>query len=293
MNDPIINNSLHLLTEATDKMARQRQRRNDGNNNTRRDQDDNDSSKQQQPRNLITTVMNNNRKNNNDNDKKKTMTSDSEDDMVSTPNNKYSHSNSIINQKNINVNYNRNTNVRIKSNKRDNYDDEECDDDEEEVDEEETDDDDEINEKNVPQRVLNKKKKYYNHPVRELLPEKNLSPTSSECLTNSTNSSYHNFVVENGQEMTSNDLSNQVELIVKEYVWCQYKLPDDTDYQYNSRFSKIILHQLNCETKDMNAYAQEMWGRIVKMVKAEYQITRSTVTQAMKSTFFGKYCDNK
>ena len=86
------------------------------------------------------------------------MTSDSEDDMVSTPNNNYSRSNSIINQKNINVNYSRNTNVRIKSNKRENYDDEESNDDEEEVDEEETDDDDEIKQKNVPQRVLNKKK---------------------------------------------------------------------------------------------------------------------------------------
>ena len=43
----------------------------------------------------------------------------------------------------------------------------------------------------------------------------------------------------------------------------------------------------------MNRRGQVMWTRLMPMVKAEYQITRSTVTQAMKSIFIGKYCNNQ
>ena len=127
-----------------------------------------------------------------------------------------------------------------------------------------------------------------------------MSPTSSECLTNSTgirtnstSSSYNNFLLENGQASSNADLVKQVEIIVKDNVWCQYKLPDVTDYLYSSRFSSLILKRLGCEVKTMNRRGQEMWTRVMPMVKAEYQITRSTVTQAMKTIFIGKYCNNK
>lgn len=119
-----------------------------------------------------------------------------------------------------------------------------------------------------------------------------MSPTSSECLTHSTSNSYENYKFETGQELSNADLTKQVEIIVKDNVWCQYKLPDKTDYQYSSRFSNLILQRLRCEVKTMNRRGQEMWTRIMPMVKAEYQITRSTVTQAMKSVFIGKYCNN-
>jgi hypothetical protein len=127
-----------------------------------------------------------------------------------------------------------------------------------------------------------------------------MSPTSSECLTNSTgagtnstSSSYNNFLLENGQASSNADLIKQVEIIVKDNVWCQYKLPDVTDYQYSSRFSCIILKRLGCEVKTMNRRGQEMWTRVMPMVKTEYQITRSSVAQAMKKSFIGKYCNNK
>jgi hypothetical protein len=74
---------------------------------------------------------------------------------------------------------------------------------------------------------------------------------------------------------------------VKDHVWCQYKLPDKVDYEYSSRFCNKILIRLNCEVKNMNRRGQEMWTRVMPMVKSEYQITRSTVTQAMKTIFFG------
>ena len=74
-----------------------------------------------------------------------------------------------------------------------------------------------------------------------------MSSTSSECLTNSTgistnstSSSYNNFLLENGQASSNADLNKQVEIIVKDNVSCQYKLPDVTDYQYSSRFSSLI-----------------------------------------------------
>lgn len=121
------------------------------------------------------------------------------------------------------------------------------------------------------------------------MPEDDMSPTSSECLTNSTSNSYENYKFETGQASSNADLTKQVEIIVKDNVWCWYKLPDIKDYQYNSRFSCLILQRLNCEVKTMNRRGQEMWTRVMPMVKSEYQITRSTVTQAMKSIFIGKY----
>jgi hypothetical protein len=287
-------NSLHLLTEATDKMARQRCT-SDGFDGKYRSTDDNDSSKQQQPRKLLTTTTINDKSNYNHNKRTMTSNSDSDDDVLPSPNNNHSNSRSSLKKKKINVNYKRG-NVINKSNKRSKYDEEEYDDDGEDS---EGDDDDDINH-NTPHRVQNNKKKNQGVPLRELVPEKDMSPTLSECLTNSTgngtnstSSSYNNFLLENGQASSNADLVKQVEIIVKDNVWCQYKLPDVTDYLYSSRFSSLILKRLGCEVKTMNRRGQEMWTRVMPMVKAEYQITRSTVTQAMKTIFIGKYCNNK
>lgn len=81
------------------------------------------------------------------------------------------------------------------------------------------------------------------------------------------------------------DLSKKVEIIVKDHVWCQYKLPDKVDYEYNSPFCNTILGKLNINVKNMNKKGQDMWSKVMPMVKSEYQIIRSSVTQAMKKNF--------
>ena len=98
MNDLIIEsnlpkdwgNSLHLLTEATDKMARPRYTI-DGVDGKYRSPDDNDSSKQQQPRKL-TTATSNDKSNYNNNKRTMTSNSDSDDDMLPSPNDNRSNS---------------------------------------------------------------------------------------------------------------------------------------------------------------------------------------------------------
>lgn len=114
-----------------------------------------------------------------------------------------------------------------------------------------------------------------------------VSPATSEDATNSTRSSYMNDLVDNGHCVNNEDLHKQVEIIIKDRVWGLYKLPDVVDYAYNSPFCNKILFHLNIEVKTMNRRGQEMWSRIMPMVKSEYQITRSTVTQSMKQNFNG------
>ena len=41
--------------------------------------------------------------------------------------------------------------------------------------------------------------------------------------------------------------------------------------------------------KTMNKQGHETWSKIVAMIKSEYRIFRSTITQTMKKQFFGKF----
>jgi hypothetical protein len=115
----------------------------------------------------------------------------------------------------------------------------------------------------------------------------NISPNDSE-MTTSSQSGYVEFCEKNGLIQTDTELSKQVQMIIDSYVWKTYKLPDYEDYQYGSAFCNKILQRMNCDVACMNRRAQEMWSRIMPLVKGEYQITRSSVTQAMKQVFLGK-----
>ena len=67
----------------------------------------------------------------------------------------------------------------------------------------------------------------------------------------------------------------------------KFKLPDREDYKYNSSFCNKILTELHVDCEIMNRRAQAIWSIAIPLVKKEYQITRSTVTQAMKQNFNG------
>ena len=150
---------------------------------------------------------------------------------------------------------------------------------------EEIDDDRNVDKNNIPYTpVLRRNTEELEEDERDLT---DVSPATSEDATNSTRSSYINDLVDNGICMNNEDLQKQVEIIIKDRVWGLYKLPDVVDYAYNSPFCNKILFYLNIEVKTMNRRGQEMWSRIMPMVKTEYQITRSTVTQAMKHNFNG------
>jgi DNA-directed RNA polymerase subunit K/omega len=165
------------------------------------------------------------------------------------------------------------------------------------------DSDDEINDNNEVEEsgneVLNNKKKHsitmHHTPVLRknrdiddnVIDSDDVSPSTSEDVTNSSRSSYIGYLEENGQVITNDDLQKQVEVMVKNHLWGNYKLPDAVDYEYNSPFCNKLLMRFNVEVKRMNRRGQEMWHRVMPMVKGEYQITRSTVTQAMKVHFKG------
>ena len=114
-----------------------------------------------------------------------------------------------------------------------------------------------------------------------------LSPSTSESTSSVSRSSYMEYLKINGQMMSDDDLRSQVEIILKDHIWKFHKLPDCKDYEYNSTFCNKILTKLNVECKTMNRKAQEIWSRIMPLVKSEYSTTRSTVTQAMKQNFNG------
>ena len=115
-----------------------------------------------------------------------------------------------------------------------------------------------------------------------------ISPSTSESTSNISHSNYMEFLMINGQKMDDDDLRRQIEIILKDHIWKFYKLPDCKDYEYNSPFCNKFLTKLNVECKTMNRIAQEIWSRIMPLVKSEYSTTRSTVTQAMKQNYNGK-----
>ena len=59
-----------------------------------------------------------------------------------------------------------------------------------------------------------------------------------------------------------------------------------------SEFSKLVLVNIHKKFGEVNLESQELWVKIVPMIKNEYQIIRSTVTQSMKNVFLGKYTNN-
>ena len=123
-----------------------------------------------------------------------------------------------------------------------------------------------------------------------------ISPATSESARNTPHVSYMNYFVVIGKVLDIDNLRNQLELIIKESVWKKFKLPDREDYEYNSSFCNKILTELHVDCKIMNRTSQAIWSRVMPLVKKEYQITRSTVTQVMKQNFNGIYdyniCNN-
>jgi hypothetical protein len=146
------------------------------------------------------------------------------------------------------------------------------------------------NENNVEQNNIAKTPEW-EKSMRTCPPElddiEETSPNDSD-MTSGGNSQYMDYCEANGLKQSGTDLMKQVTMIIDQRVWNVYKLPDIEDYIYGSAFSNKILRQLNLDTTQLNRKAQEMWSRIMPIVKTEYQITRSTVTQAMKQNFFGK-----
>ena len=115
-----------------------------------------------------------------------------------------------------------------------------------------------------------------------------ISPAASKSTSNTTQHiSYMNYLVVNGKVLDNDNLRNQVELIIKDSVWKKFKLPDREDYEYNSSFCNKILTELQVDCKIMNRRAQAIWSIVMPLIKKEYQITRSRVTQAMKQNFNG------
>lgn len=246
-------NGLFLLANSTEKieqiMAQPRY--------TKGSQRLTDDKENKQQRNKLVTRGANDIENQNS---KHPMTSNDSDDDISIESRGEGYSNKKMKP---NINYKRGGN-RKKENRRENYY-EDSDDDDDDANE----DDEDIN-------------------IKTPTTTEEVSPATSEDATNSTRSSYIVHMEETGQAITNGDLQKQVELIVKEHVWKHYKHPDKEDYEYGTKFCNKILLKLNCEVKHMNRRGQEMWTKIMPMVKTEYQITRSSVTQAMKQIFFGK-----
>ena len=85
---------------------------------------------------------------------------------------------------------------------------------------------------------------------------------------------------------SSSDIRKLVEKIIKVHTWPEYKMPDFLDYNYMSEFSKLVLVNMHKKFGEVNLESQELWVQIVPMIKNEYQIIRSTITQSMKQVFF-------
>ena len=118
----------------------------------------------------------------------------------------------------------------------------------------------------------------------------NMSTCESSDVTSSSTSreDYINHCENNGLRHKPATLRDKVSKIVKYAVWGEYKVPDKFDYVFMSDFSKIILTALDKRYERVTIDSQHMWDKITPMIRCEYQIIRSTMTQAMKLVFFGK-----
>jgi hypothetical protein len=124
-------------------------------------------------------------------------------------------------------------------------------------------------------------------------PLENLSHNESSDITStSTNKEdYMSHCESNGfkSKYVGESLRKRIEKIIKYYTWSEYKLPDKFNFRYMSDFSKIILKQIDKSYEHVTIDSQQMWDKAIPMIKHEYQIIRSTITQSMKQVFFGKY----
>lgn len=118
----------------------------------------------------------------------------------------------------------------------------------------------------------------------------NMSTCESSDVTSSSTSreDYISHCENNGLRHKPATLRDKVSKIVKYAVWGEYKVPDKFDYVFMSDFSKIILTALDKRYERVTIDSQHMWDKITPMIRCEYQIIRSTMTQAMKLVFFGK-----
>ena len=118
-----------------------------------------------------------------------------------------------------------------------------------------------------------------------------MSMNDTSDFTSTSRSDYMDHCGINGliNHTSSNEVRELVEKIIKVHTWPEYKIPDHFDYVYMSEFSKLVLENMHKKFGEVNLESQELWVKIVPMIKNEYQIIRSTVTQSMKNVFLGKY----
>jgi hypothetical protein len=118
-----------------------------------------------------------------------------------------------------------------------------------------------------------------------------MSMNDTSDFTSTSRSDYLDHCGRNGlvNHTSLCELRKIIENIIKDITWPEYKIPDKFDYAYMSDFSKLVLVNTHKKFGEVTMESSDLWVQIVPILKMEYQIMRSTITQAMKTVFLCKY----
>jgi hypothetical protein len=118
-----------------------------------------------------------------------------------------------------------------------------------------------------------------------------MSMNDTSDFTTTSRSDYLDHCGRNGlvNHTSLGDLRKIIENIIKDITWPEYKIPDKYDYSYMSDFSKLVLVNIHKKFGVVTMESTDLWVQVMPILKMEYQIMRSTITQAMKAVLLCKY----
>jgi hypothetical protein len=126
-----------------------------------------------------------------------------------------------------------------------------------------------------------------NVPVAEIgLKEKSsIAETELSTLHNSYASHCKNVRLSD----TPEDIASQIRQVTKRVGWKFFKMLDEDDYLVTSDFAKCMMQHLGYNVNSMEPHEQaSKWSADLGHIRAAYQSSRSSVTQALKKSWLGK-----